>query len=63
MPANNRLIATSIGLHTWETANIVHKGANYGYSEREGNELLATGQRHRRRCRRSTRFRCRLAAP
>jgi hypothetical protein len=39
-PANNRLIATSIGLHTWETANIVHKGANYGYSEREGNEVL-----------------------
>ena len=39
-PANNRLIATSIGLHTWETANIVRKGANYGYSEREGNERL-----------------------
>jgi hypothetical protein len=39
-PANTRLIATSIGLHTWETANIVRKGANYGYSEREGNELL-----------------------
>jgi len=39
-PGNTRLIATSIGLHTWETANIVHKGANYGYSEREGNELL-----------------------
>jgi len=39
-PANNRLIATSIGLHTWETANIIHKGANYGYSQREGNEVL-----------------------
>jgi hypothetical protein len=39
-PANNRLIATSIGLHTWETVNIVHKGANYGYSQREGNEAL-----------------------
>jgi hypothetical protein len=38
--ANNRLVATSIGLHTWETVNIVHKGANYGYSQREGNELL-----------------------
>jgi Glucose / Sorbosone dehydrogenase len=38
--ANSRLIATSIGLHTWETVNIVHKGANYGYSLREGNELL-----------------------
>jgi Glucose / Sorbosone dehydrogenase len=39
-PKHNRLIANSIGLHTWETINIVHKGANYGYSEREGNELL-----------------------
>jgi len=37
---NNRLIANSIGLHTWETVNIIHKGANYGYSQREGNELL-----------------------
>jgi hypothetical protein len=39
-PANNRLLAMSIGLHTWETVNIVHKGANYGYSAREGNEQL-----------------------
>ena len=39
-PSNNRLIANSIGLHTWETVNIVHRGANYGYSLREGNELL-----------------------
>ena len=39
-PANNRLIANSVGLHTWETVYIVHKGANYGYGEREGNELL-----------------------
>jgi hypothetical protein len=37
---NNRLIASSIGLHTWETVNIIHKGANYGYSLREGNEAL-----------------------
>jgi hypothetical protein len=41
-PQNNRLIATSIGLHTWETVNIIHKGANYGYSLREGNETLRT---------------------
>jgi hypothetical protein len=39
-PANNRLIANSVGLHTWETVNIVRKGANYGYSQREGNEVL-----------------------
>jgi Glucose / Sorbosone dehydrogenase len=39
-PSNNRLIANSIGLHTWETINIVHKGANYGYSMREGTEAL-----------------------
>jgi hypothetical protein len=37
---NPRLIANSIGLRTWETVNIVHKGANYGYSLREGNEAL-----------------------
>lgn len=39
-PANTRLIANSIGLRTWETVNIVSKGANYGYSLREGNETL-----------------------
>jgi hypothetical protein len=38
--ANNRLIANSVGLRTWETVYIVRKGANYGYSLREGNELL-----------------------
>src|SRR5262249_56180631 len=38
--ANNRLIADSVGLHTWETVNIIRKGAIYGYSQREGNELL-----------------------
>jgi len=39
-PSNNHLIAASIGLHAWETVYVIHKGANYGYSEREGNELL-----------------------
>ncbi len=42
-PSNSRqyhLIAASIGLRTWETVNIIHKGANYGYSQREGNQLL-----------------------
>jgi hypothetical protein len=39
-PGNNHLIAEVIGLHTWETVIIVHKGANYGYSLREGNQRL-----------------------
>ena len=37
---NNHLLAANIGLHSWETVYVVHKGANYGYSEREGNEVL-----------------------
>jgi glucose/sorbosone dehydrogenase len=37
---NNRLIANSIGMRTWETINIVRRGANYGYSLREGNEAM-----------------------
>jgi hypothetical protein len=39
-PANNRLIVNSVGLQTWETVYIARKGVNYGYSLREGNELL-----------------------
>ena len=42
-PASNQLLAMSIGLHTWETVNVIHKGANYGYSAREGNEQLLPG--------------------
>ncbi|HMF94052.1 MAG TPA: PQQ-dependent sugar dehydrogenase [Vicinamibacterales bacterium] len=38
--ANNHLIVNSVGLHTWETVYIVHRGANYGYGRREGNQLL-----------------------
>ena len=33
-------LVNDIGLHYWEEVNIVTKGANYGYSEREGNEQL-----------------------
>ena len=39
-PANNRLIANSVGLHTWETVYLVRRGGNYGYGRREGNQLL-----------------------
>ena len=34
--ASPRLIAFSIGLNAWETVLIIKKGANYGYSLREG---------------------------
>ncbi len=37
-PANNHLIADDIGLHTWEEVNIIQRGRNFGYSQREGNE-------------------------
>ena len=39
-PPRVRLIANSVGLHTWETVNIVRRGDNYGYPLREGNESL-----------------------
>jgi mono/diheme cytochrome c family protein len=37
-PAEPRLLAFNIGLNTWETVFIVKKGANYGYSLREGTQ-------------------------
>jgi hypothetical protein len=36
-----RLIASVVGLNTWETVLLIHKGANYGYSEREGNQQIS----------------------
>ena len=37
---SNKLIEDDIGLHSWEEVNIIHKGTNYGYAEREGTEQL-----------------------
>ena len=34
------LLVNDIGLHEWEEIDIVSKGANFGYSEREGNEQV-----------------------
>jgi hypothetical protein len=39
-PRDNHLLANVIGLYTWETIVLVKKGANYGYSLREGNQKL-----------------------
>ena len=42
-PANHHLIAAVIGWNTWETVVILRKGANYGYPEREGTDMLEGG--------------------
>jgi hypothetical protein len=39
-PVSELLIAADIGLHSWEEVNIVRRGANYGYGEREGTFVL-----------------------
>jgi mono/diheme cytochrome c family protein/glucose/arabinose dehydrogenase len=39
-PRAPRLLAFNIGLAAWETAVIVKKGANYGYSLREGTQAM-----------------------
>jgi imidazolonepropionase-like amidohydrolase len=44
-PSNNRLIANSVGLRTWEAAYIIQRGGNYGYPLREGTELLKQDNR------------------
>jgi len=36
-------VVLDIGLASWEEINIVHKGGNYGYAEREGPEALLVG--------------------
>lgn len=37
-----RLLAFNIGLVTWETVVVVHKGANYGYPLREGTQSMSS---------------------
>jgi hypothetical protein len=37
-PSSKTLLVNDIGDHYWEEVNIVTKGANFGYAEREGNE-------------------------
>jgi hypothetical protein len=37
-----RLLAFNIGLVTWETVVVIHKGANYGYPLREGTNSMSS---------------------
>jgi mono/diheme cytochrome c family protein len=41
-PNEPRLFAFNIGLVTWETVEIIHKGANYGYPLREGTQTMSS---------------------
>ncbi len=38
--ASDLLVVNDIGLDTWEEVNLVRPGVNYGWAEREGNEVL-----------------------
>jgi glucose/arabinose dehydrogenase/mono/diheme cytochrome c family protein len=40
-PTQPTLFAFNIGLVSWETVMIIHKGANYGYSLREGTQMMS----------------------
>ena len=40
-PRDPVLFAFDIGLVSWETVQIIHKGANYGYSLREGTQAMS----------------------
>lgn len=39
-PVSNLIVENDIGLDAWEEVNLVRKGVNYGYGEREGAEEL-----------------------
>jgi hypothetical protein len=41
--ASNTLIVDNIGLNSWEAVDIITKGANYGWAEREGIEQVFIG--------------------
>jgi mono/diheme cytochrome c family protein len=41
-PRTPTLFAFNIGLATWETILIIHKGANYGYPLREGTQSMSS---------------------
>jgi len=40
-PSAPALLAFNIGLVTWETVTVIHKGANYGYPLREGTQSMS----------------------
>jgi mono/diheme cytochrome c family protein/glucose/arabinose dehydrogenase len=41
-PRTPRLLAFNIGLVTWETIVVIHRGANYGYPLREGTQSMSS---------------------
>ena len=41
-PRTPTLLAFNIGLVTWETVDVIHKGANYGYPLREGTQSMSS---------------------
>ncbi len=41
-PSAPTLLAFNIGLVTWETVDVIHKGANYGYPLREGTQSMSS---------------------
>ncbi len=43
---DSHLLASVIGLYTWETVIEIRKGANYGYSLREGNQTLSADNKN-----------------